>query len=324
MEKMLLRRIIVILNLLQHIHVIQARWDRKKDPTHYFIFGDKYSGVEFSSRLVRNAIPSPPLQECKTQPTVPAEWKYSAFTWKEARSALECDIDSTVFLLVTKDPYSWLTSVARRAFRHSKGKDGLRSHLHLLIMQREEGDKLGLSGDSNRKIYALKERTKKLKSHLAIVSKARFSSVIRYEDLLQNPDFYIKQAIKGTHMDSIGGFYIPNTSIDDTKKTYYLNRTYVSHLSNRGIQRSLKSLDKRIESKLGYRLPPTDDYLSSRDMLMRVQREENMFMYLFHIMMEILLWIVVPTIMILFCIFLIILLKQPDKSMDRKPNIKNE
>ena len=316
--------IVVIFLLLQRQPLIQAKWDRKKEPTHYFIYGDKFSGVDFSSRLFSNAKPSLPLQECKIQPNISPDWKYGPFTWNEARSALNCDTDSTIFLLVTKDPYSWLTSVARRLYRHSKGKDGMRSHLHLLIMQREQINKLGLGSDSNRKVSVLRERTKKLKSHLAIVSKARFSSILRYEDLLQNPDYYIKQAIKGRHNDTIGGFYIPNTAIDDKKKTYYLNQTYISDLTNRGIQRSLNILDKRIESKLGYRLPPRDDYLSSRDIFMRTQRKENIFMYIFHIAFDVLWWIVVPTMVLLFCILPIILIQKTDRLMSGNLNMKHE
>lgn len=316
------RIVYIAVILIQLLSRIDAKSKDKYEVTHYFVFGDKFSGVEFTSKLLNSAIPSLPLQECKVKPNVSNDFRHSTFSWRDAKKSLECNVDSTLFLLVTKDPYSWLTSVGRRLFTNPKGNDVIRSQIQLLILQRQNRNKLRVSS-TNAKVFVLKERTKTLRSHLAIISRARYSAVLRYEDLLENPDFFVKKGMRVNSSDSVGGFYIPRLHLDDHKRNYYLNKTYISQLTNRGVEKSLLHLDKRIESKLGYRVPPSDNYSSLRDDMIKFHRESNLWMYLFHVIMDVIFWIVVTTVTIMLFMLLIILRKKWVHSIQKIPASKS-
>lgn len=171
-------------------------------PTHYFIFGDKFSGVNHLSNLFNSTYPDLPLQECKvvsrkrsqseymqdvddtTSTTAPSSsWRHGFFTIQELKKNLECDLDTTLFILTVKDVRSMLCSVARRKF---KTKKLTQMYLNALIVHRlgeDDVHTLQLNGNVEvpmKKINNyLKMRTYKLKMHYSIISKMKHGIVTR-------------------------------------------------------------------------------------------------------------------------------------------------
>ena len=178
-------------------------------PTHYFIFGDKFAGVKYLSKILNNTSPALPLQECQIHVNNPSKkktklkhntveqyeeelssWRYGFFTTNDLKKNLDCDIERTLFILIVKDVRSMLCSVARRKFKTTK-KKLVQMHLNALIVNRfnndddeEESDGSGLqlngSAAAPSKINNyLKMRTQKLKIHYSIISRMKHGVVIR-------------------------------------------------------------------------------------------------------------------------------------------------
>ena len=94
----------------------------KDQPTleHFFVFGDRYSGVNYLTKLLKKNGPSHNLTDC-SPPTGAVEdssWKYGPFTTKRVKR--HCDPRKTLFVFITKDPHSWLASVAKRKYAPTK------------------------------------------------------------------------------------------------------------------------------------------------------------------------------------------------------------
>jgi len=101
-------------------------------PQKYFVFGLPFSGVDYVQRLLDAAHFAPStLSDCSTtksasidlntnQSSIMTFWKYEPFGWKEMKKLSSCSANETLFILVTKDPFAWLSSVARRRFKAKK------------------------------------------------------------------------------------------------------------------------------------------------------------------------------------------------------------
>ena len=161
-------------------------------PTHYFIFGDKFSGVIYLSKILNNTTPALPLQECRGidlksgsihfDQEKETSWRYGFFSFNDLKKNLDCDIDKTLFILSVRDVRSMMCSVAKRKFQTSVEK--LQSmHINGLIIHRwEDNDNLELNGSANAnyKVYNyLRMRTHKLQTHYSILSRVPYGTIVR-------------------------------------------------------------------------------------------------------------------------------------------------
>ncbi len=111
---------------------VQSRQNHVPPPTHYFVLGDRYSGVNYVSNLLRNHTKESsntnplrhvldahlpiriPLEECQIRghddydepraldTHIDQDWKYGFLTVTQLRQNLDCNIDDTLFIMVTK------------------------------------------------------------------------------------------------------------------------------------------------------------------------------------------------------------------------------
>ncbi len=232
-------------------------------PTHYFVLGDRYSGVNYISNVLRNhtkkmessstphtrtnpllldanahihehvpkqiQIPIQiPMEECQIRghdddydyeytydESVSVShmmdqdhWKYGFLTVTQLRQNLDCNIDDTLFIMVTKDPYAWLTSLARRYYKNENDDDDVKAiNVQSLVMNKYDVDHeevLGLmnththtrsrsrtnartrsnNSDKNRQKglpirSVIDLRTKKLKKMYSTVSRMKHFAILR-------------------------------------------------------------------------------------------------------------------------------------------------
>lgn len=164
--------------------------------THYFVFGDKFSGVNFLSNIINHTSPSLPLQECRAinpndgsimkDQEVATSWRYGFLSVNHLKKHLDCNLDQTLFIMIVKDVKSMICSVAKRKFKITS-KKLLEMHLNSLIVHRwDDNDFLDLNGKaySNktmpRTYNYLKLRSQKLSNHYTTLSKLKHGVVTRF------------------------------------------------------------------------------------------------------------------------------------------------
>lgn len=183
----------LVTSLLAHASSFQTR-SKVRPPTHYFILGDKFAGVQFLQNHLNNTSPPLPLQECKAidartgsilrNQETELSWRYGFFTTNDLKKKLDCDLDQTLFILAVKDVRSMMCSVAKRKFQASMKK--LQSmHLNALVVHRyEDNDHLELNGSMplpKYKVYNyLTLRKHKLQSHYSLLTRMKHGVVSRY------------------------------------------------------------------------------------------------------------------------------------------------
>ncbi len=119
-------------------------------PRKYFVFGLPFSGVEYVERLlaaanISNSVLSAACSTIRktndsknnTRSSSNDEfhkiinaWKFEPFGWNDFKEN-NCSInEETLFIMVTKDPFAWLSSVARRRYNT---KRAMRMHMRALV-----------------------------------------------------------------------------------------------------------------------------------------------------------------------------------------------
>jgi hypothetical protein len=268
-------------------------------PSHYFVIGDRFSGVNYLSNLLNEA-KGLQLKQCLTH--ADPKWKHSFFSLRELELNLDCDLDRTIVIMVTKDPFAWLSSVAKRKFG-----DVTPHHLLALVSNRfEDTLELNIGSSKISTTSIIKLRTRKLKAHHYIIKRMKNGVLIRYEDLLQDADRAVKNALRGNGL-AVGSFNMSSTLIatDLGKRDSYLNKDYLQIFPQKAIDRSIQKLDTKLETKLlGYKIPPLDDWVSPKELKIR---DRNWYQRCWYTCVEVLWWIVIPTIALIMLSMLIIL-----------------
>ena len=164
--------------------------------THYFVFGQKFSGVKFLSNVLNQTSSSLQLKQCNAlNPKYSSiyidqenatSWRYGFLSVKDLKRNLDCNLDQTLFIMIVKDVRSMLCSVAKRKFKVSSRKL-IEMHLNAIILHRwEDNDHLDLNGiaqseTSSSKTYNyLKLRSQKLSNHYSTLSRLKHGVVTRY------------------------------------------------------------------------------------------------------------------------------------------------
>ncbi len=96
------------------------------------------------------------------------------------------------------------------------------------------------------------------------------------------------------------------------RRDFYVNKDYLHLFPAKVMTRTIRTLDKSLESKLlGYKIPPNDHWISPQER--RIQ-QRNRIEHIWHAFMDILWWITVPTLIVLLLSLLFILWNQMIKS----------
>lgn len=189
-----------LLNFLLLILSCHGRTHNKLPLTHYFVFGDKFSGVKFLSNVLNQTSPSLPLQECKAlnlttygstykdKESAATSWRYGFLSANDIKKKLDCNLDQTLFIMIVKDVRSMICSVAKRKFNIPSRKL-IEMHLNALIVHRwEDNDHLDLNGKEahhssktspTRSYNYLKLRSQKLANHYRTLSRLKNGVVVR-------------------------------------------------------------------------------------------------------------------------------------------------
>ncbi len=155
---------------------IHGRRVSQYSPTNYFVIGDRFSGADYLADVLKE-IDGLPLKECPSLPSSDSsKWKHGFFSFADLRQNLNCDLEKTLVIMVTRNPFAWLLSVANQKFEKITPY-----HLLALVSNRFEDDLgLNIGPGKVRATTIFKLRTKKLKSQHSIIKKARHGVVIRY------------------------------------------------------------------------------------------------------------------------------------------------
>lgn len=280
---------------------------KRMPPTHYFIFGDKFSGVKHLSEILNSTSPSIPLQECKTiEPNGGSihndqekefTWRYGFFSMNDLRNRLDCDADKTLFILVVRDVRSMMCSVAKRKFQIASVQKLKQMHLNALVVHRwENNDHLELNGNASSHYYKvynyLKLRTQKLRTHYSILSRAKHGVVTKYEDVMNDPNSEVKNILRGRGL--IIGATIEVASYHKRKND---EKACFNFFTPSLYSKTIKKINKRLENKIGYPL-----VVQGRTQI----EQDGIFQDFWNLAMDLLWWIIVPTIstMFIFALYL--------------------
>ena len=323
---------LTVLTISQRLHIISfiiilllgncihGRRVSQYSPTNYLVIGDRFSGADYLNDVLKE-IDGFPLKECPSllPSSDSSKWKHGFFSFLDLRQNLNCDLEKTLFIMVTRNPFAWLLSVANRKFEKVTPY-----HVLALVSNRFE-DNLGLNSGPGkvRPTTIFKLRTKKLKSQHSIIKKARHGVVIRYvrnlcstivactkvyltflcfelryEDLLpQNTEKVIKNALRGKGL-AIGPFNVTSNLLVDKHRNSdaFLDNEGDSiriFFEQRTIDRALKKLDKNLEVKIfGYEIPPNELFPSS-------MASRNWYKRIYRACVDILWWVIVPTVVLM-------------------------
>mmetsp|Transcript_27517 Transcript_27517/g.33696 ORF Transcript_27517/g.33696 Transcript_27517/m.33696 type:complete len:377 (-) Transcript_27517:169-1299(-) len=285
-------------------------------PSHYFIFGDKFSGIAYLEELfIVNNI-SEAVSKCSLldgsksngqskakhikdieDVNMAAQWRHEPFILTDIKT-LNCTVENTLFILVTKDPYAWLVSVLRKKLQTNSL---LKTHMKSFLSGNWDGDR-HIFGKSfkrrNRYRNVMEKRTETLKSHSRILQKVPHNAIIRYEDLVEDLDGTLRELFRGRGVRITKKRFKDVSVPDHVKRRFYLDRSFLNAFDSKAIRRSTRFLDKNIESKFGYNVPPLDgDWLREEEVRRRKRtKNRGYFGRLWFYIMDILSWIVISTL----------------------------
>mmetsp|Transcript_12440 Transcript_12440/g.18428 ORF Transcript_12440/g.18428 Transcript_12440/m.18428 type:complete len:408 (+) Transcript_12440:113-1336(+) len=282
-------------------------------PTHFFVFGDRYTGVTYLSRLVEE---NTPLKECRpdnSRELFPADtsWRFGFLGIKDIKR-LGCNPETTLFIMIVKDPYAWLSSVAERKYVESSTLH--EGHLDVLVHDKQNGQisELNGTGKARKKYQSLMEqRTSKLKVHRNILSNMHHSAFVRYEDLLKNTEKTIKKMLRGRGLSLNDKAFVDNTKrttgeIDKpipadarsefTKRQFYTEKEYLRLFNARTLRTIEQKLDKTLESSIGYHVQPNVPWAKS---IQEKTNKRNILHVTWRFIMGILWWTIVPTTLVI-------------------------
>ena len=187
---------------------------------------------------------------------------------------MQCPVDETLFIFITKNPYSWVISMAERRFKQKPMKSHVKEFAGEKWYERRTGDSWKTSMDM---------RKAKLKAGLdtQYLPGVKHFIHVKYEDFVakgekslvdllgrfdvpRNPTYQgvyttvrgekVGKAAEGTkkYMDHLGSPF--------KKYQYYLNEEWLGLYDVDLMDAITNKLDPKLEQKLGYHAPPDGFY----------------------------------------------------------------
>ncbi len=161
------------------------------------------------------------------------------------------------FLMVTKNPYSWALSLFKKPY-HVGGRDAhFEDFLSRKLPVMETRENTGPDP-----LTPIEAWNHKMRGYLALKDAARFATIIRYEDFLQDEFAALNQAAKSIDLPLSDTFVNVTKGVkrSDKGKTqsfyidYYLNERWREKLSKEAIEKINATLDQELVADLGYRI----------------------------------------------------------------------
>ena len=151
----------------------------------YFVFGVRYSGVKYVEQVLHQSLPQHVISDCSlnTLNNDTLAWKYEPFSKKELESFLppSCKLEQTLFVMVVKEPFAWLTSVLRRRY-HKSANNLLRIHMKALLQSPYSELRTLMEPQPSKKRYRsiMSKRSVTLNRHYSTLAKLPNFAIVRY------------------------------------------------------------------------------------------------------------------------------------------------
>lgn len=166
-------------------------------------------------------------------------------------------LSSVRFLMVVKNPYSWLLSLFQRPY-HVGGKDTRFEEFlerHLGVMEQREN--IGPDPLSPVEVW-----NSKMRGYQVLKATASHAMIVRYEDFLVDETAALEKvamqlgiALRSTHVPITGGVKQGDTEVTHKDyATYYLQEQWRDQLSDAALERINAELDPELVTQLGYRI----------------------------------------------------------------------
>ena len=180
----------ILLGILSILQVTSSNEKTISPPKHYFVFGDRYAGVQYLNHLIGSEIHSSELdiKECrpiKIETQNQTMWRYGFFDQTQIKQELNCQIDDTLFIMIVKDPFAWFVSVAQRKFTNTKRNQLRNIHIQSILSDAMDSrmieDLNGHVGNNPQTQFSniMIQRNTKLKKHFHFLSNMKHSYLVR-------------------------------------------------------------------------------------------------------------------------------------------------
>lgn len=244
------------------------------------LYGERNTGSRYLERILRHNIQAEvlpgvaPSWVARLQAIVPGKdavrdsWFRRSFDrnlgWKHARvdvqglCGLGAAIDDVHFLVLVKNPYSWLLSLRKRPYHHKTGADAGSDSLESLLTR--PWPTVGRETAPHTYANAIDLWNGKARSYLELAE--RFpTTLLPYEQLLSDPAAAVESIrLAGPFEWKRGGFEnLPESTKEAGKDTgfyrdYYLNELWREQLSADQVRMVNERLDPSLAERLGYTL----------------------------------------------------------------------
>ena len=201
-------------------HLPQDAKEAFKPPKYFFVFGERRSGASYLSELIRTNVDPHLLVDCyivthhvpesekakhapshhhqhanarrpdthhlpnldeDRDPTFPRH----ALVTKRSLEQMQCPVDETLFVYVTKDPYAWVNSMASR----KTGGPPRRTVVRTIV-----AEKFKTVSESYGSL--LQMRYDKIQASLKLRDSVKHFSHVRYEDFLEDAEVNLSELLQ--------------------------------------------------------------------------------------------------------------------------------
>jgi len=283
-------------------------------PKYFFVYSDLYSGAEYITELIKSNVHPHDLTDCSSISRIDKERPdlhphayyhpdvqllngagkdnqgksgsnpYTTFLrndYIDSKSLLKmsCPVSQTLFIHVTKDPYSWLVSMSGRKFHHDKSDNyGTQSGIRRSWVKSFSRGKwvqsdFGTGVRPKDFPNPMKMRTEKIKSQRSLkdMNGIEYFAAVMYESFVEDPkkalgklfeEYGIHYKEGGHHFRDVhhhtNGIEKADRRRSFTKRGYYSKKEYLSMFDAELMDFVSRNLDGKLEKELGYQVPADD------------------------------------------------------------------
>ena len=142
-----------------------------KPPKYFFVFGEHRSGASYLSELIRQNVSPFDLQDCyllnskhdedshahhkiysahrrpdthdlpSLEPSKPTTFPRYQRVTRSSLKLMQCPVEETLFIFITKNPFSWLVSMAERQFKRSVSRVDVKAFAEQKWAEKETKEK---------------------------------------------------------------------------------------------------------------------------------------------------------------------------------------
>lgn len=233
------------------------------------VFGERNTGTNYISKLVENNFDvrilsdGPPYKWEKrfglgslSMNTYTLLTRWRNMGWKHSVPKLtEQEVASSFFICVTKNPYSWLLSLHKRPYHNRTAADLPFSEFIRSPWPLMRCDNIKAKSVMPAEMWNIKNR-----AYLDLSKAAQMAIFLKYEDMLEEPEAFIKDFALKSGQDLGGNIALLNhgaKSADRNKKfddykDYYLNEKWREKLTASDISYINEQLDSALMQEISY------------------------------------------------------------------------